>query len=656
MTAPTPTAFDRVTAALENLGKRSRAQSDGSWMYQCPAHDDNGPSLHVTPTRDRVLLYCHGGCERGAVLAALGLTDPDLYDNPRETRYTYTDSNGEFLRLVRRGPDADGGMKSFRQSGQTKGTAPLYRLPELAAAVADHRPVYLVEGEEDVHTLELLGVVATTAPAGATNFTKVDPQPLAGASVIAIVDRDEAGDRWAAQVKTVLARVGATVTFKVAAVGKDASDHIAAGHGLADFLPYANPEDTTEGAQEGHRRLIVQRASEITIRPVRWLWAERLALGTLALLAGREGLGKSTLAYWIAARITTGTLPGCFHGEPRTVIIASTEDSWEHTIVPRLTAAGADLDRVLRVEVETSLGFTVGLHLPHDIAALADLARRERVALLILDPIISRLDSLDTHRDSEVRQALEPLVNAADAVNMAILGLIHHNKGASGDPLNTVMGSKAFTAVSRSVHTVITDPNDESGRTRLFGTVKNNLGRDALPTKAFTIETFTIVAAEPVVTGRIEWGDDSTTTITEAMRDQANGDAITVVTEAANYLEDYLTKSGGEALRTDVMAAMRKEGFTESAVARARKKLGIISESSGFPRRSVWSLPVISPADPQSVHPVSSPLGESELTDMTDTTEGVSPVVSVESVSSCLQEPRTDWTTIPDSMLAGYDK
>ena len=88
-----------------------------------------------------------------------------------------------------------------------------------------------------------------------------------------------------------------------------------------------------------------------------------------------------------------------------------------------------------------------------------------------------------------------------------------------------------------------------------------------------------------------------------------------------------------------------RRGFTESAVARARKKLGIISESSGFPRRSAWSLPVSSPADPQSVHPVSSPLGESELTDMTDMTEGVSPVVSVESVSSCLQEPRTDWTT-----------
>jgi hypothetical protein len=32
-------------------------------------------------------------------------------------------------------------------------------------------------------------------------------------------------------------------------------------------------------------------------RPVRWLWADRLALGKLPVLAGRQGGGKSILAY-----------------------------------------------------------------------------------------------------------------------------------------------------------------------------------------------------------------------------------------------------------------------------------------------------------------------------------------------------------------------
>ena len=51
-------------------------------------------------------------------------------------------------------------------------------------------------------------------------------------------------------------------------------------------------------------------ASSITVRPVRWLWALRLALGTLGLLAGREGIGKSILAYTLAALITRGRLDG----------------------------------------------------------------------------------------------------------------------------------------------------------------------------------------------------------------------------------------------------------------------------------------------------------------------------------------------------------
>ena len=48
--------------------------------------------------------------------------------------------------------------------------------------------------------------------------------------------------------------------------------------------------------------------SEITIRPVRWLWQDRLAVGTLGLLGGREGVGKSICAYTIAASVTRGTL------------------------------------------------------------------------------------------------------------------------------------------------------------------------------------------------------------------------------------------------------------------------------------------------------------------------------------------------------------
>ena len=143
-----------------------------------------------------------------------------------------------------------------------------------------------------------------------------------------------------------------------------------------------------------------------------------MALGTLSLLAGREGLGKSSLVAWLIAQMTRGTLPGDLYGRPRAVIIAATEDSWEHTLVPRLMAAGADLHMVLRVDVMTSKGFTVDVSLPEDIPAVKQLAQQANVALMVLDPIMSRLHNLDTHKDAEVRIALEPLVRMADEVGM----------------------------------------------------------------------------------------------------------------------------------------------------------------------------------------------------------------------------------------------
>src|SRR5262245_61295824 len=106
-----------------------------------------------------------------------------------------------------------------------------------------------------------------------------------------------------------------------------------------------------------------------------WFWKDRLPPGALVLLACRECLGKTTAAYTLAAEATKGTLPGRYEGSPRTVIVAATEDSWEHTIVPRLTAAGADLQKVARVRVETQAIGKVELSLPDDITALGNLVR-----------------------------------------------------------------------------------------------------------------------------------------------------------------------------------------------------------------------------------------------------------------------------------------
>ena len=396
--------------------------------------------------------------------------------------------------------------------------------------------------------------------------------------------------------------------------------------------PAGNP--APEQAEEVKaRKLVVTRASEITVRPVHWLWADRLPLGSLALLAGREGIGKSTVGYQLAADLTRGTLPGRYLGQPKSVVIAATEDSWEHTIVPRLMAASADLHRVLRVDVVTHDGDKTSLTLPRDTPALGRLIEAEDVALVLLDPLMSRLDgALDSHKDAEVRVALEPITAIADRTGAAVLGIIHVNKGKGADALDRIMGSRAFSAVARSVLFVLKDPDDENLRT--LGTPKNNLGRtDNLPTLRFGIVGVKVADTDEgeVWTGRIDWQGEDTRSIDELLQNSEDtSDNRSATGEAAGWLVDYLTQQGGEAESSDAKKSGAKAGHSIDALKRARKQAKVTTRSHGFPRTTIWFLPELVG---QSEQPSQGSPGETHLTALTAPTGGQS-VQSVQSVQS----------------------
>lgn len=73
------TPLARVCASLADRGLRYR-QSGNVLSAQCPAHEDQHPSLSVSEGDDgRVLVFCHAGCAFEDVLAALGLTGSDAF-------------------------------------------------------------------------------------------------------------------------------------------------------------------------------------------------------------------------------------------------------------------------------------------------------------------------------------------------------------------------------------------------------------------------------------------------------------------------------------------------------------------------------------------------------------------------------------------------
>lgn len=571
-------AYEHVIGKFREQGLNVKELGSGKASAQAPGHSASDLSVTITDNGfDRVLVHSHAGEDLADVLSAVGLSTTDLFNDPGGSTYAYPDG-----RQVHRSP-----AKRFRQSGNTKGSK-LYRTD------LDDDVVYLVEGENDVHALETLGVAATCTAMGAGKAHLADLSPLHGKTVVVVRDKDEAGRRHADQVAALLDGV-ATVALVEAKAGKDAADHVAAGLGVDEFLPVDDP-----GAPERSvpRKLVPTLASDVKIKRVRWTFENWIVLGALNLLAGREGLGKSTLAVWIAAKVTQGTLPGELFGKPRHVIYLATEDDPAFTVAPRLKAAGADLDRVLFLSVHTETSTEGVVSLPSDMAELERVIAEHDVALVVLDAATSVMDAkLDGHDDRKVRQFLEPLAQSAGRMDYSVLGICHFGKRDGVDTGKLILGSVAWSQVARSVLAVAL--NDEAGDLVITNT-KKNLAPDTKSAAARVVSQAVVTDDGDTEVGRIEWLGETDVDARDLLEGgDENGDRADW-SEAENWLFDYLTQEGrasAKKLKADALAV----GIKDHSVKRAARKLKVVYSDEGFPRTSVWSLPVLEQSTPVHV-------------------------------------------------------
>lgn len=336
-------SYQRFIEAVERAGLHYRESESGKRaQVQTPGHSDQDRGTSITYNGDQLLVYCHNG-DTSEVLDSLGLSLSDLYDEPSGPRYDYGDG-----RLVYRSPE-----KYFRQTGNTKGTN-LYGLQSLSHP----GPVYVVEGEKDVNTaINVWGAAAVSQAQGAsTGPDKADWAPLKGRDVVIVADDDKPGEKRADKVFTYLTGLNArpeSVCIVKAAAGNDLSDHIAAGHTAADLKPV--------GDKVGRRRVKLIQAGSVKTEKVDWLVQEWIPSGMLTLLGGREGIGKSTIACgWVAE----------FSNRGMKCAYLNSEDSRSFTVKPRLQAAGANLENIFFIDVETETGSEGHLRLPQDTEIL----------------------------------------------------------------------------------------------------------------------------------------------------------------------------------------------------------------------------------------------------------------------------------------------
>ena len=160
--------------------------------------------------------------------------------------------------------------------------------------------------------------------------------------------------------------------------GRHPEDHDQAG----------GTSDASGGAADASG-VVLTPAATIRPAPIAWFMRDRLPMGALSLVVGIPGEGKSTFLVDCAARASRGTLEGDFHGKPVAVALATAEDALAEVMVPRLTAAGANLELVKFVQVKRD-GTTGNLVLTSEaIAKLEQLVQREQIRFLVLDPVVA---------------------------------------------------------------------------------------------------------------------------------------------------------------------------------------------------------------------------------------------------------------------------
>jgi putative DNA primase/helicase len=460
----------RMISERDMLARFQRVQRlrEGDWLVTCPSHADRTPSLHVTLAEDRWLLDCKAGCAFEDVLAQAGLEARDLFaengNGRREivAEYDYVNEAGELLfQVVRFAPKdfrqrrADGaGGWEWRLNGTRR---VLYRLPNVISSIKAGEPVFVTEGEKDVHALERFsGLAATCNPGGAGKWRAEYSEALRGADVAVVADRDEPGRKHAAEVARALEGVAADVAVLEPTKGKDVAENLAAGGGVGELadvtpiflsatkgLPVAESISAAneESGESGLSLPFARVGDVIANAPPEpdWTWQGYLAPESIALLAGRPKVGKSTLVFGLIGAILAG-VPFAGRRTRQGGVLLLTEEGTD-TIAEKARRFGVadhpDFHLLSRRQAQAAWTIVV--------AQARAYCRAHGVRVLVVDTLDkwTGLRGDDENKSGVALQAYEPLLLAAgDGLAVVVVG---HQRKASGEHGEAVRGTNAQT-------------------------------------------------------------------------------------------------------------------------------------------------------------------------------------------------------------------
>ena len=326
------------------------------------------------------------------------------------------------------------------------------------------------------------------------------------------------------------------------------------------------------GAPPAEVREPIPTFAASTVIPDRWelVWRDRFPSTALSVIAGRPGLGKSTLEAAIAAELSAEGLVG---------VISNLEDDIHAVTVPRLVAAGADLSKILLVVRESAP------QLPEDFDRLEQLVRSSGARYMILDPIAAHFTP-----ESRVhsRAGLARLMAIAQRYRCAIVGIHHSTKSHSiyTAAIEAIGGPQGgLSGAARAVYLYGKDPRDEDRRA--LACVKIN-GVDTPPTLMIEHETVEVSTGGMLLeAGVLRMVEESNIAAEDVMGRGASirdRDA-----ECQEWLALYLA-AGENCSRAsnEVRAAAKRVGFSWQTMLRSAVEVGAVKAKVGFGADQLW--------------------------------------------------------------------
>lgn len=357
----------------------------------------------------------------------------------------------------------------------------------------------------------------------------------------------------------------------------------------------AKSDDWSEADPDEERRITVQSLASVKTRVPLWVWeyeqVGRIQLGTLCLFAGKPGAGKSTATRWFASRISDGTLPGVWYGNPMRVAVYSPEEQLDDTIAPSLQAHDANLSNVLSLSAFEA-GIDDGILSVRDEGRLTETLLANNIRALFIDPVIGTFDTkvADPNKTSDVRRHLMPYVRIAKAINGIVIGVTHLRKGNVVDVMTNINGSSAFGEIPRAVFGFASVGDGMN----VVEQVKNSAGQNGLKLEyRLPIERGLADDGQTYELPRFEIKGSTELSITDIGGNDTEEDATTSSADTV-WLERYLQIEQPAPSSEVYRIAEKQAGMTRYRVTKARRKLKvriINKPRPDAPHTTAWCLP-----------------------------------------------------------------